>query len=300
MTTTEPTSFAAKPGLYTGVPMVEYQALEAASSHRLSNMRRSPAHCRQAIDAPREETPALLLGSLVNAMLLEPHLVKEEFAVAEQCCATTQKKERCSKGGNVRVGGVWFCSQHAKGDKDRPDDCRVVTLDVFELASACVLSVMAHPAAQTLVTARTDTELSVVWTDEETGLLCKARPDFLDRQAPVVNGDLKTCRDAGRKAFERAIWEYGYHLQAAHYRNGLKANGIDAQDFALICVETEPPHAVAVYQFEDDVMDRGEREVRQLLHRYAKCVKSGKWPGYSDQVELIGVPAWAREDTSEI
>lgn len=279
------------PGVYTDWTMDRYQAFPAASSHRLHALKRSAAHCWYAMNSPDEPTPALVLGSLVNAMLLEPDTVDEKYAVAERCCATTGKGTRCSNPGKYREGGgVWFCGVHANGDGD---GVQVVSQEQHGLAGSCVLAIRSHPAALALLDQRTDTELSLVWKDEETGVLCKGRPDALIR--PNILLDLKTCRDASRRAFERAMFEYGYYTQAAWYRCGLKARGLDVTDAALICVETEAPHAVAVYQFQDDVMDRGERECRRLLRKYAQCIERGEWPSYSLDVELIGLPKWAQE-----
>lgn len=287
----EPTCTPTVPlGIHEGWSMAVYQAIPAASSHRLHDLKRSPLHCWYGMNGIEDEpTPALMLGSLVNAMLLEPELVEDQYAVAERCSATTGKGTRCNNAGKYRDGVAWFCGVHA----EHGEPIRVVSQDQFSLAGSCVLSIRSHPAARALVDDRTDTEVSLVWKDEETGVLCKARPDALIR--PNVLLDLKTCRDASRRGFERAVFEYGYHTQAAMYRMGLKAVGLDITDAALICVETEAPHAVAVYQFEDDVMERGEREVRRLLRLWARCMERGEWPGYADDVQLIGLPGWAKE-----
>lgn len=293
-TTLEQPPAAIEPGVYDGLSMAVYQSWPFASSHRLHALKRSPLHCKFEMDSPDEPTPALIMGSLVNTMLLEPELVDQQFAVAGQCVVTTLKGARCSRMGGSLFDGEWYCTQHLPPETPTDGGKRVVSREQFETAGACVLAIRNHPAARKLLDDRTDTELSLVWRDEETGVLCKARPDALIR--PDVLLDLKTCRDASRRAFERAIFDYGYHTQAALYRMGLKAHGIDIRDAALICCETEAPHCVSVFQFLDDILDRGTREVRRLLRVWAKCMESGEWPGYGDGVNLIGLPKWATED----
>src|SRR3546814_10975324 len=75
-----------------------------------------------------------------------------------------------------------------------------------------------------------DTEVTLVWQDEETGVWLRCRPDFLP--SSVLRGaavravsDLKFmapeyCSPHG---FSNAIRRFGYHLAAAFYYEGIEA-----------------------------------------------------------------------------
>ncbi len=67
-------------------------------------------------------------------------------------------------------------------------------------------------------------EVSILWTDELTGVKCKARIDYLRHDA--LN-DLKTFSNAQRKeigvCISQAIAYERYNIQAVHYDNGLAA-----------------------------------------------------------------------------
>src|SRR5262249_30177801 len=67
-------------------------------------------------------------------------------------------------------------------------------------------------------------EVSVFWTDDRTGVPCKARFDYLKPRAIV---DLKSYENViglpVRKAIARCVANYRYHIQAAFYLEGAKA-----------------------------------------------------------------------------
>ena len=44
---------------------------------------------------------------------------------------------------------------------------------------------------------------------------------------------------------------------------------------------------------DTDTVRQGYDTCRELLATYAECKRSGVWPCYSDNIEPIGLPAWA-------
>jgi hypothetical protein len=141
-------------------------------------------------------------------------------------------------------------------------------------------------------------EYSAIWDDPETGVRCQARFDDIARGIGAIT-DLKTTTDASPYRFPRTVFDYGYHLQAAHYLRGAKALGIEADSFGIVAVEKEPPYAVAIYQLNAAAIYDGERELRPLLARWAECDAAGAWPGYAEDVVVIDLPAWAPRQISE-
>jgi hypothetical protein len=69
-------------------------------------------------------------------------------------------------------------------------------------------------------------EVSVFWTDAQTGVPCKARFDYLKPRAIV---DLKSYENViglpVRKAMARCVANYRYHIQAALYLEGARSAG---------------------------------------------------------------------------
>jgi hypothetical protein len=111
-------------------------------------------------------------------------------------------------------------------------------------------------------------------------------------------GDVKTARAAGRRAFEQAINSYGYHVQAQHYLAGLHAvapipEGQPFRRFCFVVVEVEPPHCVAMYELDESALAAAEQDRELRLRTWRQCVETGRWPGYSDGVDLVSLPPWA-------
>jgi len=59
----------------------DYHTSMALSSSNLKDMLISPYHYWYKKNAPHKSTPALLFGTLLHTMLLEPHLFDKEYFV---------------------------------------------------------------------------------------------------------------------------------------------------------------------------------------------------------------------------
>ena len=139
-------------------------------------------------------------------------------------------------------------------------------------------------------------EASAFWRDEDTGSLCKCRPDWT---APAGDGvilvDGKTCIDASPEGFARAIVNFGYHRAAAWYSDGYEqASGKPVYGYVFACAESTYPHAAAAYMLGDEDLERSRAHNRVMLNLYAECKRTGVWPGYPPGVQLIELPKWAR------
>lgn len=175
----------------------------------------------------------------------------------------------------------------------------------YDRVHAMADALRAHPWASRLFAAGTgQPERTIVWRDQETGVMCRALLDWLPTQVPgtrLVFRDYKTSKTAAPDRFDRNIADYGYHVQAVFHLAGLRAldlAGDDAQ--ALLAVqEKESPYLVTVFQLDRAAMLIGQRLMREALLTYAECVQSGRWPGYSDEVVLIGLPPWVENQYRE-
>jgi hypothetical protein len=83
----------------------------------------------------------------------------------------------------------------------------------------------------------------------------------------------------------------GYHVQAAHYLNGL-----EAEKFIFIAVEKSYPFAVAVYELDASALLEGGSLAFRDLRRIATCRGLDEWPGYSQEITTLSLPMWAYND----
>lgn len=161
-------------------------------------------------------------------------------------------------------------------------------------AKAMVVATMQHPIAARLLKGDPErSERALFWVDDETGVDCRA---MLDRfPAGRIAADVKTCTSAAPADIERAVWNFGYHIQDAWYRAGLKALGIhDMPAMAFVFVEKQPPHLVNVVQLNHLALEAGAHYARQARLIFAECQQSGVWPGWGDDIQLIELPAYAQ------
>lgn len=162
-----------------------------------------------------------------------------------------------------------------------------------------------HPLASKLLTQWGRAEQSAFWRDRETGVICRARYDVLPggptSLGRVIVPDFKTAKDAGPEAFSKAVAERSYHQQATWYMDGLRALGLADDDaaFAFVVQEKTPPYLVAVYQLDVAALLIGARRNRRALNTYAACAASGQWPGYSNDIETVCLPAWVEKQAWE-
>jgi exodeoxyribonuclease VIII len=106
--------------------------------------------------------------------------------------------------------------------------------------------------------------------------------------------DLKTTQDAGPK-FAQSVAKFGYHTQAAFYKDGMAYGEKKNCGFTIIAVEKTPPYAVGVYVMDGEAVEQGRKNYKRVLTRWAKSVQSGNYPGYSVAPETLSLPDWAIE-----
>lgn len=308
------TAQAIQPGIYSDMSEAEYFSLPCVSNSRLTPLLKSPLHCLHAMQNPKPPTDAMTLGSAVDCLVFNPELFNERFAVAEQCGALTQKKERCSKRGVIRLdvygddpSTKWHCSQHSNfTDYIYDTSIEVLSEDQSTTAYTMAKAVLNHEGASVLLNSCDSFQISLVW--RENNLLCKGRLDGLSSELKTII-DLKTCADASPEAFSRKIADFSYHRQAAMYLRGATYHGIDVKNYVIIAVESEPPFAVALYTLTErsvqpgiwkdktveslSPVEYGNHQLMRLLDLYERCEATGVWNGYSEKPEPISLPKWA-------
>lgn len=277
-----------EPGLYRGLSSEDYSAIRAVRHSVLSKFRRTPAHALEEMRRPSLSTRPQALGTAVHTALLEPDAFLQRYALAPKC-------DRRTKAGK----SDWEAFQAAHPRAEPLDE------DDWNRVMAIRDSVLRHPVARGLLAeSQGISEATIVWRDEETGVLCKVRPDRISNYALTneltneVRGscaiDLKTTHDdASPREWERTVARYSYHSQAAMYLEGANAISPRPRAWVWIVVETAPPYAVAVYEIEQAALVQGQEEFRAALDKYAQCQRTGVWPAYDQSVQIAGLPSWA-------
>jgi len=258
----------------------DYHQHWAVSKSGLDQIAKSPLHYwARFLDPDRvwpEPTPAMRLGTALHTHVLELSKWDEQIAVAPGDI------NRRTKEGREQ----WAAFEAAAKRKT------VITADDAAQVQAMAQAVYRHPAAAMLLGLAGKAETTHMWTDASTGLDCKCRPDWLTEDGSIVV-DLKTTKSAKVQDFKRSVADYRYHVQAAWYLHGLEqSTGKRPEQFIFVCVESTWPHATAVYAADEQMIEHGHDQAMRDLAKLAECKAAGNWPGYSDQIEMISLPAW--------
>lgn len=251
------------------------------SKSALDYFKKSPAHYLAWKSIKPEKTKAMMLGDALHCLVLEPGKFDSLFAMAPSGDKRTKK-----------VQEAWEAFYLTSGDKTP------VTPEDFETLQEMRCAVMNHPLAKSLLSDGT-AEQTLYWKDESTGVLCRGRTDFVTRSETIV--DLKTTEDLSGVNFEKSIFNYSYHMQAAFYLDGYeRLTYPEKRAFLFICVEKKAPFGVRVYKLNEDAISIGREKYKSLLVDYAKCLESNVWPNYSTELLEIGLPSWAKTPNSEM
>jgi len=273
-TTNLVTLLSGAPGKNRGyVPIDLYHAdRSCVSTTGLKELLRSPAHYRAYLNGECEKnTPAMLFGSAVHDMLLEPKDFLQKYVVSPFPDRRTKDAQKFEiANANKRILSQLQAGQ-LKGISE---------------------SVSGHPLARKLLTAGCK-EQTYVWQDKETGIWLKFRPDCLDLREGICL-DVKKTQDASSKAFARSAVKYSYDLQAAVYLTGLREIYQRDFDFAFLAVEEAAPHGCAVYAASPEMLQHGLTRMRYALQLLKTCQEKDLWPSYQAHggYDVLEWPRW--------
>jgi len=252
----------------------DYHADPAISASQLKTVMQSPYHYWiRYLDPDRVAmvpTAAMRFGSLAHCAVLEPDELSKRYQLAP---------DRRTKEGKAAVAEMAAAGIEAVSEAD------------MVLAVNMAVAVHGHPTAGALLQSG-QAEQSFWFDDIPTGLRCKCRPDWFDGTTIV---DLKTCQDASPTGFAKAIANFGYQIQAAHYLAGTLATR-----FIFVAVEKTAPYAIGVYELNTEALIHGSIARHNALQRIQDCRAINEWPGYTDGIQTLQLPGWALKDNTSI
>lgn len=264
------------------MPEWEYHSRPELSSTEARLILESPARYRWAKDHPPLVPPSKKfdVGSAVHSKALgtgyEAVVIPADVLASNGAISTTAAKE-------------FVADARAKG-------LIPLKADEFEPIAAQAEAVLAHAGARQLFAQTADAEVSVFATDPD-GVEVRGRFDFLPSSFALgtpsrVAVDLKTTIDASPKGFTKAIANYNYDVQRAWYLDALHWSTGETAEMVFVAVEKTAPYLVGVYQLPTMWVEMGRVKAAEARRKFAECMESGVWPGYSDDVQLLSPPTW--------
>lgn len=259
----------------------EYNSYPAARNSELQVLiDESPAHYFERVKNPPKTTEAKSFGSAFHQAILEPKLFREKLVVVPIFEGKTKDGRPTTSANSKEVqelSAIWHMENQGKTK---------ITQGQFDRIQAMLNSVSAHTRAAQLMS-EGHSEESLFWTDEETGVQCKARPDFIREGHILV--DVKTTESCSEESFYFDARKMGYNFQAAMYLDAATAVfGHTFDTFIIIAVEKKPPYAVRTFQLTDAFIRQGQDQFYMTLAKLKPCLESGIYPAYGNDLTPLG------------
>lgn len=144
-------------------------------------------------------------------------------------------------------------------------------------------------------------QYSMFWTDKETGLKLKTRPDICRSKNNVIV-DVKTALDGSPEAFSKAIGNNDLAFQAVMQIDGVVQSGFmeKVDNYFWLVVEKEPPFSATLYEFQPEDIEWAMDEYRYVLKVVKEALEREHYPSYSYRADnkygilQANIPLWYR------
>ena len=263
----------------------EYFKSPGVSNSDLSLFLKSPSHYEtmKLKGMRRAPTDAQNFGSALHCYLLEHHLYKIKTAVAPK----VDKRTTAGKG-------AWNAFEvESQGKLIITEEENNAIIEIGKKVDSYLYNDKHLIKDQLLNNGHA--EIAMFWKDDDTKTLLRAKADYVHAKDIIV--DVKTTKNASKRAFARSCAMYGYHRQAAMYLWGAsQITGKKFTKFYFLAIEKEPPYEVAIYQASQEMIEQGFREIKKALQDLDSCGVKGEFYGYQPNgPELLDLPQWAMD-----
>lgn len=282
-------------GLIHGLDEDVYHSLPGLSSTGAKKILKSPAHYRHYADNPEPPKQEFDLGSALHTKVLG---VGADITIYPDGKGDEEFTFEGQALNNVLSATG---ARGSKACKAFEDESRAKGLIPVKRAEARVVdlmaeSVLSNPTARALIEGG-EPEVSMFATDPATVVYMRGRIDSLGRRM----GDVKTTSgEASEAGFARQVFNLGYHVQFGHYEHLYELITGDTIPWLFIVVETSAPFLTGVHVLSEDAQRIGREAAKLARHRYAECVETGVWGGYTTRngspIGVIDVPMYAVYD----
>lgn len=234
-----------------------------------------------------DEPDYFRIGRAAHMALLEQELFRKTYVIEpiHQGFTKDGKPTTSANAESVKAAKeLWRAQQ-------KPD-ALILSEKEMEMLLGMLESVLEHKIANGLLKDG-QPETTLQWIDIDTGVWCRARPDYLvqDKNGGLHVIDFKTTRDIQSGFFATEIVKKGYHTQLAFYHDGvMECFGKQPQSLTIIATEKKYPYETAVHILHDQYFEKGQELYKHALGIYKRCIEENNWPSYSQSAAMIQPP----------
>jgi hypothetical protein len=287
-------------GIYTDISIQDYHANKThLSSTGIKMAKKSLALWKWMQSRPQEFKQHFDFGNSFEIALLD----RDNF---EKFVAIMQTENWIAKAldekPTLKVPKNSKCYQVEEEKFLKENEGKYIIPDVgpqsFEYLEYMLESCHKDAVIQKLIS-NTEYQVSLFWTDDQTGINLKTRPDICKRKKNVIV-NLKTIADGSPDSFSKDLAKYEYPLQGAIEIRGCQQTGLmeKVDNYFWLVVEKEPPFNATLYEFDHSDQRYSMDELEYLLSKIKRAREEDKYPGYGDRaaneygILTAQIPMW--------
>ena len=271
----------------------DYQAIKRMNPSTLVHGCKSMKRLKRAIsEGFPERSDAMMLGTGIHALLLEPEQFEERFCVMPafhlDAGNVTGKGEQSQSKATI-----YFKNKEAEFKKANSSK-QILDRHQYDTALACIEALNSRAHFRELVDC-SNKEVTVYGEIE--GVPFKGRLDLL---SPTTICDLKTTYDVSQ--FNRTFTQLEYAFKLAIYRELVRQNTVGVRDVKVIAQETKDDFDNAMFVVPGDLLDITFNRVLQVTQLYKQSCERDEWLGW-DRGELeieVALPYWAMKQLDNV
>lgn len=289
-----------KEGIHTDIPIDLYhQDKLYFSATRLKYARKSLKLFKMWLDGKFEQEykPCFDFGNAFELALLNPTEFDNKVAVEDEIYNEIFiSNPACVSPRATAKYKEWRAEQHEKGRYIVPADGDYSFTTIQAMLESCMQDAVINKLIQNI-----EYNYTIVWTDKETGLKMKTRPDICKSKKNIVV-NLKTTLDGSPEKFSRDLANFDYPFQACVEIDGVIQSGFMPQvdNYFWLVVEKTPPYSATLYEFSMEDRAWCMDEYRYVLGIVKRAMDENLFPSYSQRADnkhgilTASIPLWYR------
>lgn len=278
------------PDTYHNVEIIRGDPTLPMSPSSLKEFAKCASRWRAGYQSP--DSNAKHTGKMLDTFILTPEAFGTKYAVlpsdAPRKPSSAQINAKKPSPETVEAIKWWTAFRAAHGDAE------IIDLDNQADCLAASKSLKADEVISAYLDA-SDRQVCIEaqWHDETTGLIIPIRCllDLVPRDGTEFEktaGDYKTVSSASLGAFQRKVFDLGWHIQGAFDLDMLAlATGQDRNTWVWIVQENYAPWQPGKRMMAQSFLEIGRTAYKRALKLYCQCLKTGKWFNYDDHDEAI-------------
>ena len=209
---------------------------------------------------------ALDMGSYVHALILEPHVIQDEFIIYDGIMKSGEDYDKFLEENDTENKIIITKMQHDEAKRLLEGFYRTTVIDEDGKETPINSFFIGGDAEQSLCT-------------ELDGLKVKVRFDYrkeIGKQGMI--NDIKTTSSAirGKKDVEKVCKTWGYDLSAALYKDAVeKVTGIP-HDF-YFCFISKKDKGTTIWKASEQMIETGRAKYKEAIRKLKKARKDGIW-----------------------